>query len=94
MDTNPRTTEEIRREIERERNELARSVDEFRAEIKEATDVRSKIAAHLPVAAAGAFAAGFVLSGGIGATVRLIFRRGREGDTVGRFGRFVILDRD
>ena len=74
----PRTPETIRAEIERERNELARSVDQLRANVKEATDVRSKLAAHLPVAAAGAFAAGFVLSGGLGATVRLIFRRGGE----------------
>jgi hypothetical protein len=78
MATNPRTPEEIRREIERERNELARSVDEFRAGIKEATDVRSKLAEHLPIAAGAAFAAGFVLSGGLGATVRLLLGRDDE----------------
>ncbi len=78
MATDPRDTESIRREIEHERNELARSVDQLRANVKEATDVRSKMAAHLPVVAAGALAAGFVLAGGIGATVRLIFRRDSE----------------
>jgi hypothetical protein len=79
MATDPRDTESIRREIEHERNELARSVDQLRANVKEATDVRSKVAAHLPVVAAGALAAGFVLAGGIGATVRLVFGRDREG---------------
>jgi hypothetical protein len=94
MATEPRNAESIRRDIEHERNELARSVDELRASVKDATDVRSKLAANLPVVAAGALAAGFVVSGGIGATVRLIFRRGREGDTVARVGRFKLIDRD
>ena len=79
MATDPRNSESIRREIEHERNELARSVDQLRAGVKEATDVRSKLAAHLPVVAAGALAAGFVLAGGIGATLRLVFRRDQEG---------------
>ena len=94
MATDPRNAENIRRQIEQERNELARSVDQLRASVKDATDVRSKLAANLPVVAAGALAAGFVLSGGIGATMRLIFRRGREGSTMARVGRFVVVDRD
>jgi hypothetical protein len=94
MATDPRNAQSIRRDIEQERNELARSVDQLRASVKDATDVRSKLSAKLPVAAAGALAAGFVLSGGIGATMRLIFRRGREGSTMARFGRFVVVDRD
>src|SRR5262249_58679780 len=77
MATDPRT-EDIRRQIEHERNELARSVDQLRTSVKEATDVRTKIAEHLPVVAAGALAAGFVLSGGVGATLRLLFRRDQE----------------
>jgi hypothetical protein len=44
--------------------------------------------------AAGALAAGFVLAGGIGATVRLLFRRGREGTTLYRFGRFAVVEHD
>jgi hypothetical protein len=94
MATDPRNAESIRRQIEDERNELARSVDQLRASVKEATDVRSKLAANLPVVAVGTLAAGFVLSGGIGATMRLIFRRGREGSTMARVGRFKIVDRD
>jgi hypothetical protein len=40
--------------------------------------------------ATGALGAGFVLAGGIGATVRLLFRRGREhdDDEKARVGRF------
>jgi hypothetical protein len=79
MAPDERTPEQIRQEIDRERNELARSVIQLRAGVKEATDVRSKLRAHLPVATAGALAAGFVLSGGIPATLRLVFRRPRDG---------------
>jgi hypothetical protein len=89
-----RTPEEIRREIENERTGLAQSVEELRSSLKEAADVRTKLRANLPTAAGVALAAGFVLGGGIGATVRLLFRRGREGSTKARFGRFVVVDRD
>jgi len=94
MATNDRTAGDIKREIEQERNALASSVETLRSEIKEATDVRAKLGQHLPIAAGVALGAGFVLAGGIGATVRLIFRRGREGTTKARFGPFVIVDRD
>jgi hypothetical protein len=94
MAQSDRTPEEIRRQIETERTELARSVDHLRASLREATDIRSKLRENLPAAAGAALAAGFVLGGGIGATVRLLFRRGREGSTKARFGRFVVVDRD
>jgi uncharacterized membrane protein len=89
-----RRSEDIRSEIERERTELAQSVEALRASFKQATDVKAKLRENLPVAAGVALAAGFVLSGGIGATVRLLFRRGREGSTKARFGPFVVVDRD
>ena len=88
-----RTADDIRREIEGERNELASAVDALRAGIGDATDVAGKLRARLPVAAAGAFAAGFVLWGGIGATMRLLARRSRSGETAARIGRFTIVDR-
>jgi 4-diphosphocytidyl-2C-methyl-D-erythritol kinase len=94
MPTNNRTAGDIKREIEQERNALASSVETLRSEIKEATDVKAKLARNLPVAAGAALAAGFVLAGGIGATMRFVFRRGREGTTKARFGPFVIVDRD
>lgn len=91
---NSRTTAEVRRELESERERLAQAVDSFRAEVKEAADVSGKLRANLPVVAAGALGAGFFLAGGIGATMRLLFRRGREGKEKARFGRFSFVDRD
>ena len=88
-----RTPEQIRREIETEREQLAASVDDLRAGIGAATDVRGKLAANLPVAAAAALGVGFVLAGGIGATMRLLARRSREGDERVRVGRFRLVDR-
>ena len=85
-----RTTEEVRRDIEAERERRADAVDDLRSGL----DPGSMLKGKLPVAAAAAFGAGFLLSGGIGATMRLIFRRGREGDEKARFGRFSFVDRD
>jgi hypothetical protein len=65
-----RTTDQVRREIHIERAQLAQAVGSLRSE--------ASLRSRLPVAAAGALGAGFVLAGGIGATVRLLFRRGRE----------------
>jgi len=90
---NGRTPEEVRREIEAERERLASAVDELREEVGEAADVTGKLRAKLPVVAAGALGAGFVLAGGIGATARLVMRRGREGKTKARLGPFSLVDR-
>jgi hypothetical protein len=78
MATNARTPEQVRREIEAEREQLASAVEQLRDELGEATDVTGKLRAKLPVVAAGALSAGFVLSGGVGATMRYFARRGRE----------------
>jgi hypothetical protein len=90
---NGRTPEHVRQEIEAERSELATAVDSLREGIGEVTDVGGKLRANLPAAAAGALVLGFVLSGGIGATMRLVFRRGREGETKARLGPFSLVDR-
>jgi hypothetical protein len=92
--TNNRSTEQVRIELESEREQLANAVDSLRAEVKEATDVRAKLRSNLPVVAVGALGTGFVIAGGIGATMRLIFRRGREGKEKARFGRFSFVDRE
>ena len=92
--TNNRSTEQVRIELESEREQLANAVDSLRAEVKEATDVRAKLRSNLPVVAVGALGTGFVIAGGIGATMRLIFRRGREGKEKARFGRFSFIDRE
>jgi hypothetical protein len=67
-----RTEQQIRTELEAERTELASAVDNLRTSIQ--TDVKKK----MPLLAAGAASVGFVLAGGIGATMRYVARRGRE----------------
>ncbi len=69
-----RTPEDVRREIESEREQLATAVDDLRG----AADVTAALRPKLPVLAAAAAGAGFFLAGGIGATMRLLARRGRE----------------
>ena len=91
--TNHRTPARVRQEIETEREQLAGAVDHLRDEIREATDIKAKVRSKLPVVTAGALAAGFVIAGGIGATMRLIGRH-REPKTKARFGRFSLIDRD
>jgi hypothetical protein len=73
-----RTTEEVRAELEEERRQLAESVEALRDELGEATDIAGKLRSKLPLVAAGALGLGFFAAGGIGATARLLFRRGRE----------------
>ena len=94
MAAKPPTTEELRREIESEREHLAHAVDHLREEIDEATNVSAKLRTKLPVVAAAALGAGFFMAGGIGATMRLFARRGREGREKARFGRFSFVNRD
>ena len=85
-----RTPEQVRRDIEAERERLADAVDDLRAGI----DLNAKLKGKVPVAAAAALGLGFVVSGGIGATMRLLMRRGREGRTKARLGPFSLVDRD
>lgn len=89
-----RSPEDVRRDIEARREELAGAVDTLRRDLGAATDVAGKLRRKLPVAAAGAAGTGFVLAGGIGAVLRLIARRGREGREKARVGRFSLVDRD
>jgi hypothetical protein len=91
---NGRSAAEVRRDIEAERERLAVAVDDLRAGLGEATNISAKLKGRLPIATAAALGAGFVLAGGIGATMRLIMRRGREGRTKARFGPFSLVDRD
>jgi hypothetical protein len=85
-----RTTEQVRRDIEAERERLSDAVDDLRAGM----DLNAKLKGKLPLAAAAALGLGFVVSGGVGATMRLLMRRGREGKTKARFGSFSLVDRD
>jgi hypothetical protein len=92
--SNARSLEDVRRDIESEREQLADAADNLRDSIGEATDIGGKLRSNLPVVAAGALGVGFLPAGGVGATVRLIFRRGREGETKAKLGRFRLVDRD
>jgi hypothetical protein len=65
-----RSPGDVRLEIASERQQLAEAVDSLRAGL----DLRGK----LPVLAAAATGAGFLLAGGIGATMRLLARKSRE----------------
>lgn len=94
MATDQRRPVDVRKDIESEREHLAEAVEHLRDELGEATDIAGKLRSKLPVVAAGAASAGFVLAGGIGATMRYFARRGREGNEKARVGRFSLLDRD
>ena len=83
----------LRRELSAERAQLADAVEELRAELGEATNIGGKLHSNLPVATAGALGVGFIAAGGIGATMRLIMRRGREGTQKAKVGRFSLLSR-
>ena len=91
---NTRTLEDVRRDIAAEREQLADAAETFRESLGEATDIRAKLRSNLPAVAVGALGVGFLIAGGVGATARLIFRRGREGETKARLGRFRLVDRD
>jgi hypothetical protein len=91
---NGRSAAEVRRDIEAERERLAVAVDDLRAGLGDATNISGKLKGKLPVATAAALGAGFILAGGIGATMRLVMRRGREGRTKAKFGPFSLVDRD
>jgi len=68
------TPEQLKKEIEAEREQLAASVEHLRGEL----GVAAKLKAKLPLFAAGAAATGFVVAGGVGAFARYLARRSRE----------------
>jgi hypothetical protein len=90
MARNSRTAEQVRRDIAAERDQLAGAVDELRADL----DIGDKLRGRLPIVAAGALGAGFVMAGGIGAAMRFVARRGREGKEKARVGPFSFIHRD
>jgi hypothetical protein len=92
--SNSRNLEQVRREIETEREQLAGAAETLREEISEATNIGAKLRSNLPAVAVGALGVGFLLAGGVGATARLVFRRGREGETKAKLGRFRLVNRD
>jgi len=91
---NGRTAAQVRQDIEVERDQLADAVEDLRGGLAEATAIKGKMRSNLPAVAAGALGAGFFLAGGVGATMRLLARRGREGTTKAKVGPFSLVDRD
>jgi hypothetical protein len=90
----PRTPEKVRSELDAERAELADAVDHLRGELGSAADISGKLKSKLPIVAGAAASVGFVLAGGVGATMRYFARRGRESDEKLRVGRWSIRNRD
>jgi hypothetical protein len=73
-----RSPELVRREIEYERVRLANAIEQLRTQLGSTFDVQRQVRSRVGVLAPAAFAAAFVVSGGIGATMRYFARRGRE----------------
>ena len=69
----PRTPEEIRASIERNREQLGVSLEKLRVEVVELTDWRARARGHQRELSIGAAAAGFVLGGGIAGLGGLLF---------------------
>jgi hypothetical protein len=85
--------QELRREIREERARLTDEVGVLRGELARATNIGGRLRSKLPVAAAGALGLGFLRAGGIGATMRLLMRRSREGEQKAKAGRLELIRR-
>lgn len=76
--TPAQSPEMIRASIEETRRELAFSVNDLRAKVGELTDWRRQLVENRRTALIGAAVAGFVIGGGVAATVSLLTGRRRE----------------
>lgn len=72
-----RSPELIRQSIEDTRNELVFSVNDLRTKVSELTNWRRQLAENRQTALIGAAVAGFVIGGGVAATISLLTRRRR-----------------
>ena len=70
-----RSPEMIRASIEETRHELAFSVNDLRSKMTEITNWRGQLIRNRKAALVGAAVAGFVIGGGVAATVSLITGR-------------------
>ncbi len=75
MSIEARSPEQIRSSIEETRRELAFSVNDLRSKVSELTDWRRQLAENRDKALLGAAVAGFLIGGGVAATVSLFRRR-------------------
>ena len=67
--------EQIRTSIEDTRRELAYSVNDLRSKLTQVTDWRRQLTQNRQAVVVGAAVAGFVIGGGVAATVSLFRRR-------------------
>jgi dienelactone hydrolase len=70
-----RSPEMIRQSVEETRRELAFSVNDLRSKVAEITDWRSQLRRNRKAALIGAAVAGFVIGGGIAASISLLSGR-------------------
>ena len=70
-----RTPAEIRQSLEATRTELTYSLNDLQGKVRELTNWRRQLAENKRTAIIGAAVAGFVIGGGVAATVSLIRRR-------------------
>ena len=70
-----RSPEQIRGSIEETRRELTYSVNDLRSKVTEITNWRRQLADNRQAALVGAAVAGFVVGGGVAATISLLRRR-------------------
>jgi hypothetical protein len=75
MASEPRSPELIRQSIQETRRELAFSVNDLRSKMTEITDWRRQLVRNRQTALVGAAVAGFVVGGGVAATLSLLRRR-------------------
>jgi hypothetical protein len=68
----------IRASIEETRRELAFSIGDLRSKVTELTDWRKQLAENRTSALVGAAVAGFVIGGGVAATISLLSGRRRR----------------
>lgn len=76
--TPSQSPEMIKASIEETRRELAFSIGDLRSKVAELTDWRRQLAENRTTALIGAAAAGFVIGGGVAATVSILTRRRRN----------------
>ena len=75
MASEARSPEMIRASIEETRHELAFSVNDLRSKVAEITNWRRQLIRNRKAALVGAAVAGFVIGGGVAATVSIISGR-------------------
>ena len=76
--TPAQSPEMIRASIEETRRELAFSIGDLRSKVTELTDWRKQLAENRTSALVGAAVAGFVIGGGVAATISLLSGRRRR----------------